>query len=84
MTLGYARTRFAQSITVFKVRNVTSMKLCKARIQRQETLHRADKRFHFVLTEAVLRYRLCPPAGIQVYSLARVTAEPRRALQAAL
>lgn len=25
-------------------------------------LYRPDKRFHFVLTEAALRLRLCPPA----------------------
>jgi hypothetical protein len=29
--------------------------------ERQEILYRPDKRFHFVLTEAALRYRLCPP-----------------------
>jgi hypothetical protein len=30
----------------------------KARMQRQEMLYRPDKRFHFVITEAALRYRL--------------------------
>ena len=30
-------------------------------MQRQEILYRPDKRFHFVLTEAALRMRLCPP-----------------------
>jgi hypothetical protein len=29
------------------------------RMQRQEMLYRADKAFHFVVTEATLRYRLC-------------------------
>jgi hypothetical protein len=29
------------------------------RMQRQEMLYRTDKAFHFVLTEATLRYRLC-------------------------
>jgi hypothetical protein len=33
----------------------------QARIQRQQILYQADKRFHFLLTEATLRYRLCPP-----------------------
>lgn len=33
-----------------------------ARVQRQEVLYRPDKRFHFVLTEAALRFRLCSPA----------------------
>jgi transcriptional regulator with XRE-family HTH domain len=32
-----------------------------ARMQRQQILYRTGKRFHFVITEAVLRYRLCPP-----------------------
>ena len=30
-------------------------------MQRQEILYRPDKRFHFVLTEAALRFRLCSP-----------------------
>jgi DNA repair photolyase/transcriptional regulator with XRE-family HTH domain len=59
-TAGYARARFAESITVFKVRNDVD-EAVQARIQRQEILYRPDKRFHFVLTEAALRYRLCPP-----------------------
>lgn len=33
----------------------------RGRVARQEILHRPGKRFHFVLTEAALRYRLCPP-----------------------
>jgi hypothetical protein len=59
-TAEYARARFAQSIVVFKVPNDIN-EAVKARIQRQEILYRPDKRFHFVLTEAALRYRLCPP-----------------------
>ena len=30
-----------------------------ARLRRQEILYRPDKRFHFVVTEAALRFRLC-------------------------
>jgi transcriptional regulator with XRE-family HTH domain len=59
-TAEYARYRFAQSITVFKIRNDINEAVA-ARVQRQEILYRPDKRFHFVLTEAALRYRLCPP-----------------------
>jgi transcriptional regulator with XRE-family HTH domain len=59
-TAEYARARFAQSVTVFKVRNDIN-EAVRARVQRQEMLYRPDKRFHFVLTEATLRYRLCPP-----------------------
>jgi Domain of unknown function (DUF5753) len=33
----------------------------RARVRRQEVLYQPDKRFHFVLTEATLRYRLCLP-----------------------
>lgn len=59
-TAEYARHRFAQSVTVFQVRNDIDEAVA-ARVQRQDILYRPDKRFHFVLTEAVLRYRLCPP-----------------------
>ena len=31
------------------------------RMHRQQVLYRPGKRFSFVVTEAVLRYRLCPP-----------------------
>jgi transcriptional regulator with XRE-family HTH domain len=58
-TAEYARHRFAQSITVFKVKNDVNEAI-QARVKRQEILYRPDKRFHFVLTEAALRYRLCP------------------------
>jgi transcriptional regulator with XRE-family HTH domain len=59
-TAEYARARFAQSITVFKVRNDINEAVA-ARVQRQEILYQLDKQFHFVLTEAALRYRLSPP-----------------------
>src|SRR5207302_10752708 len=32
----------------------------RARLRRQDVLYRPDKRFHFVLTEAALRVRMCP------------------------
>lgn len=59
-TAEYAKYRFSQSIAVFKVRNDITEAIA-ARVQRQAILYRPDKRFHFVLTEAALRYRLCPP-----------------------
>jgi transcriptional regulator with XRE-family HTH domain len=62
-TAEYARARFAQSITVFKVPNDID-EAVQARMQRQDVLYRPEKRFHFVLTEAVLRYRLCPPEAM--------------------
>jgi transcriptional regulator with XRE-family HTH domain len=59
-TAEYARYRFAQSISVFKVQNDID-EAVQARLKRQEILYRSDKRFHFILTEAALRYRLCRP-----------------------
>ena len=32
-----------------------------ARVERQRILHQPGRRFHFVMTEAVLHYRVCPP-----------------------
>ena len=69
-TAEYARARFAQSVTVFKVRSDIDEAVA-TRIKRQEILYRADKRFHFVLTEAALRYRLCPP-GVMLGQLDRL------------
>jgi transcriptional regulator with XRE-family HTH domain len=59
-TAEYARSRFRQSLKVLKVAGDID-EAVQARIRRQEILYRTDKRFHFVLTEAALRYRLCPP-----------------------
>jgi transcriptional regulator with XRE-family HTH domain len=59
-TPDYARARFAQVVTMHRVPNDIDDAV-RARMQRQEMLYRQDKRFHFILTEAVLRYRLVPP-----------------------
>jgi len=59
-TAEYARARFAESIRRLKLPNDIN-EAVQARITRQEILYRPDKRFHFVLTEAALRFRLCPP-----------------------
>lgn len=56
-TPEYARARFAQVVMVHKVPNDIN-EAVKARMQRQEMLYRPDRRFHFVITEAALRYRL--------------------------
>jgi transcriptional regulator with XRE-family HTH domain len=69
-TAEYARARFAQSITVFQVPNDID-EAVRARVRRQEMLYRPDKRFHFVLTEAALRYRLCAP-GVMLGQLDRL------------
>jgi transcriptional regulator with XRE-family HTH domain len=59
-TAEYARIRLAEGIRVFNLTNDIN-EAVQGRIQRQEILYRPDKRFHFVLTEAALRMRLCPP-----------------------
>jgi transcriptional regulator with XRE-family HTH domain len=57
-TVDYARARFAEGVLLFKSPNDIDLAV-RARMQRQDLLYRHDKRFHFVLTEAALRYRLC-------------------------
>jgi len=59
-TAEYARSRFAEAIRRLKLPNDINEAVA-ARVQRQEILYRPDKRFHFVLTEDALRFRLCPP-----------------------
>ncbi|MGB6163544.1 MAG: helix-turn-helix transcriptional regulator [Pseudonocardiaceae bacterium] len=57
-TLEYARAQFSRVVMVHKVSNDINDAVHK-RMQRQEMLYSPDKQFHFVLTEATLRYRLC-------------------------
>lgn len=59
-TAEYARSRFAEGIRRLKLPNDITEAVA-ARVRRQEILYRPDKRFHFVLTEAALKFRLCPP-----------------------
>src|SRR6266498_1548893 len=56
-TPEYARARFSQVVMVHKIPNDIN-EAVKQRMQRQEMLYRPDKRFHLIITEAVLRYRL--------------------------
>lgn len=57
-TADYARARFAEGVVLFKTPNDVDYAV-QVRTQRQELLYRREKRFHFVLTEAALRYRRC-------------------------
>ncbi|MFC1440143.1 helix-turn-helix transcriptional regulator [Streptacidiphilus sp. N1-10] len=59
-TAEYARARLVQGVTLFKAPNDINDAI-RGRMQRQEMLYRPGKRFHFVLTEAALRFRLCSP-----------------------
>jgi transcriptional regulator with XRE-family HTH domain len=55
-TAEYARARFAEGALLFGTPNDIDYAV-RARMQRQELLYRRDKAFHFVITEATLRYR---------------------------
>ncbi len=59
-TPDYARHRLAESVKRHGVIDDVDEGV-RVRMQRQEVLYQPGKRFHFVLTEAALRYRLCPP-----------------------
>ncbi len=58
-TPEYARYRLAEGVDRSGAHDLDEA--VAARMQRQQVLYRRDKKFHFVLTEAALRYRVCPP-----------------------
>jgi hypothetical protein len=58
-TPAYARARLAVGPRKFGIPDDVD-EAVQARMQRQEILYRQDKRFHFVITEAAMRYRQCP------------------------
>lgn len=57
-TSEYARARLAQGVILYNASNDIN-EAVQARMKRQELLYREDKRFHFIITEAALRLRLC-------------------------
>jgi transcriptional regulator with XRE-family HTH domain len=57
-TAEYARARFEESVRTHGIPNDVDDAV-RARLRRQDVLYRPDKRFHFVVTEAALRFRLC-------------------------
>ena len=59
-TPEYARFRLMEGITYDESPDDLDDAVA-ARMQRQQVLYRTGKRFHFVITEAALRTRLCPP-----------------------
>jgi transcriptional regulator with XRE-family HTH domain len=58
-TPGYARIRLAEGLDVLGAHDDVD-EAVSARLRRQQSLYRSDRRHHFVITEAVLRYRVCP------------------------
>ncbi|MGR6922532.1 helix-turn-helix domain-containing protein [[Actinomadura] parvosata] len=71
-TPDYARHRIAQSVARHGLPDDVDEGV-RVRMQRQEVLYRPGKRLHFVLTEAALRYRLCP-AEVMAGQLDRLVA----------
>jgi transcriptional regulator with XRE-family HTH domain len=59
-TPEYARCRLAEQLEEIGAADDVDEAVA-ARMHRQQALYRTGRRFHFVITEAVLRYRLCPP-----------------------
>jgi transcriptional regulator with XRE-family HTH domain len=62
-TAEYARQRLAEGLNhsggIDDIDDAVA-----ARMQRQQVLYRSGRRFHFVITEGVLRYLLCPPEAM--------------------
>lgn len=59
-TPAYARAMLSERLT--DITSVDDVDAAVAvRMQRQQILYRSGKHFHFVITEAALRYLLCPP-----------------------
>ncbi|MBB4915716.1 DUF5753 domain-containing protein [Streptosporangium saharense] len=59
-TAEYARHRLAEAITYDGAADDLTEAVA-ARMLRQQVLYTPGRRFHFVITESVLRLRLCPP-----------------------
>jgi transcriptional regulator with XRE-family HTH domain len=54
----YAKARLTQGVMLYKASNDIN-EAVRVRMKRQELLYQESKRFHFVITEAALRLRLC-------------------------
>ena len=60
-TAEYARHVFARLVHLHGIPNDVDEGV-RTRMRRQQVLYDPAKRFRFLLTEAALRYRLCPPS----------------------
>ena len=54
-----SRARFEQAVRVHGLPSNVD-EAVRSRLRRQEVLYRPDNQFHFVVTEAAVRFRLCP------------------------
>ena len=71
-TGGYSRAVLAEVIANFELPNDIDAAVA-ARMARQQVLYDTSRRFHFVITEAVLWYRYCP-AEVMLAQLDRLVA----------
>ena len=60
-TAGYARHRMLEAVRVYGAEEGGVEAAVAARMRRQEVLYDAGRQFEFVITEAALRFLLCPP-----------------------
>jgi transcriptional regulator with XRE-family HTH domain len=63
-TAEYARWRLAEGPELYQSPDDVAAAV-KVRMQRQEILYNPAKRFRFVVTEATLRYQLCPAEALR-------------------
>jgi transcriptional regulator with XRE-family HTH domain len=59
-TAEYARWRLIEGPELYESPDDVAAAAVRTRMQRQEVLYNPAKRFRFVVTEATLRYQLCP------------------------
>lgn len=78
-TPGYARSRLAVPIDYASASGDDLDEAVAARMQRQQVLYQPGRKIHIVMTEAVLRYRLCDGAAMaaQLDRLTAATALPQ-------
>ena len=63
-TPDYARHVFGRLVSLHGTPNDIEAGV-RERLRRQEVLYEGSKRFRFLLTEAALRYRICPPSVLR-------------------
>lgn len=63
-TADYARSRCMEAVTVYGFAADGVEPAVAARMHRQEALYDSGRAFEFVITEAALRFGLCPPAAM--------------------
>lgn len=71
-TPGYARHRALEAVRLHGAGEARVDEVVAARMRRQDVLYDTGKTFEFIITEAALRYLLCPP-DVMYTQLERLT-----------